>query len=430
MGKKMAFEKVEISNRSLERIVPGEKPRIVWDSKLTGFGVKVMPSGVMSFIVNYRSDGGGRKAPNRRMTIGRCGRVSVARARKKAQEILGAVAGDRDPAQDRRDKRGTATLKDIFESYMASNPNRKPRTNALYRYEMERYLGDWFSKRIDRIARADVAERFNRISTEHGPTAANRVMSLLRSVYRAPCAENEALRNPVEVWHAGGGRFNKKPRRKIDPPAAILPLWRKGFEAVDNDVIRDALYAGLYTGMRLREMLNLKWADIDGESFTVEETKTGEPLHLPITEQLGRVLKRRRKDNDTDWVFPNPNTKSGHYDDLNFIYPKISEAAGTRFWFHALRHCFITVAERDLQLATSLTKRLVNHAPPQDVTEGYAADWTVKQLQAPAQKIADRIDQLMDGKTDGASGEEHMTEDASQKTEPSYTGIPKDRESH
>ena len=46
-------------------------------------------------------------------------------------------------------------------------------------------------------------------------------------------------------------------------------------------------------------------------------------------------------------------------------------------------------------LPRSPTKRPVNHARPQDVTEGYAADWTVEQLREPAQRIADRIDELM-----------------------------------
>ena len=67
----------------------------------------------------------------------------------------------------------------------------------------------------------------------------------------------------------------------------------------------------------------------------------------------------------------------------------------SKFWFHGLRNCFITVAERELMLPRSLTKRLVNHARPGDVTEGYAADWTVEQLREPAQRIADRIDELM-----------------------------------
>ena len=48
---------------------------------------------------------------------------------------------------------------------------------------------------------------------------------------------------------------------------------------------------------------------------------------------------------------------------------------------------FITVAERELMLPRALTKRLVNHARPGDVTECYAADWTVEQLRDPAQRI-------------------------------------------
>ena len=46
-------------------------------------------------------------------------------------------------------------------------------------------------------------------------------------------------------------------------------------------------------------------------------------------------------------------------------------------------------------LPSTLTKRLVNHARPNDVTEGYAADWTVAQLRETAQRIADRIETLM-----------------------------------
>ena len=46
MSKKIAAEKTEIPNTSPDKIVPGEKPRIVWDTKLTGFGIKVMPTGM------------------------------------------------------------------------------------------------------------------------------------------------------------------------------------------------------------------------------------------------------------------------------------------------------------------------------------------------------------------------------------------------
>ena len=46
-------------------------------------------------------------------------------------------------------------------------------------------------------------------------------------------------------------------------------------------------------------------------------------------------------------------------------------------------------------LPARLTKRLVNHSRPQDVTEGYAAGWILDHLRAAAERIADRIGELI-----------------------------------
>ena len=134
----------------------------------------------------------------------------------------------------------------------------------------------------------------------------------------------------------------------------------------------------------------------------VEETKTGEPLELPVTRQLAAILVRRRNDGDDPggWVFPSSMSATGHLGGIHQYYVEIGRAAGTRFWFHGLRNVFITVAERELMLPRSLTKRLVNHARDDDITEGYAADWTVEQLRDPAQRVADRIDELMNADAD------------------------------
>ena len=130
----------------------------------------------------------------------------------------------------------------------------------------------------------------------------------------------------------------------------------------------------------------------------VDETKTGAPLELPITHQLAAILERRKAENgdaSEGWVFPSSESRSGRVADLSHFYEAISRTDGAKFWFHGFRNCFITVAERDLLLPLSLTKRLVNHARPSDDTEGYAADWTIAQLREPAQRIADRIEFLM-----------------------------------
>ena len=168
------------------------------------------------------------------------------------------------------------TLGVVFEEYMAVNPNRSKRTDELYRYEANRYLGDWLARPLDAISRRDVETRFNSITADHGWSPANRAVSLLRLVYRRPCVDHDGLRDPVDLKLAGGGKFHRKTRRKISTPAEVLPCWRAGIEAeVLNPTIRDALWFGLYTGMRREEVFTLRWERVDmtGLTFRVDDTK-------------------------------------------------------------------------------------------------------------------------------------------------------------
>ena len=100
---------------------------------------------------------------------------------------------------------------------------------------------------------------------------------------------------------------------------------------------------------------------LDGLTFRVEDTKTGVPLELPITRQLGSILERRQAEagdyphHIRDWVFPSPTSATGHIQDPRHLYARTSESGGAKFWFHGLRNCFITVAERELMLPPPLS---------------------------------------------------------------------------
>ena len=413
-AKLLARVKLALTKRAVDALRPEAKPWIAWDDKLTGFGVRVHPSGAKSFVVNYRAGNGGRKAPNKRVVVGRAGRVTPDQARRLAQELLGRVAAGDDPAGERAEARALPRLGDACEDYIASGHGRAASTERGYRRYAALYIGDWLSRPLDSITRRDIESRFRLLTERHGKMPANQCLSFLRSVYRRPCVDYEGLRNPVEQWLAGGGRYHRKNRKRISSPAEVLPCWRAGIEAaVRNPVHRDLLLCGLYTGMRRGEIMPLRWEDVDLEArlFRVEETKTGVPLELPVTRQLGEILARRRAvaEELDGWVFPAPLSASGHVEELHRHYEAIGRAGGAKFWFHGLRNAFITVAERELMLPRSLTKRLVNHARPGDVTEGYAADWTVGQLREPAQWIADRIDDLMG--SDVPPAEDHRETD-------------------
>ena len=90
---------LRISQRTVEGLPVESRDAIFWDRELLGFGVRVYPSGARVYVVQTRSWG-----RSRRVTVGRHGVLSAARARRRAaphhrphQGRRGAPAG---PGED------------------------------------------------------------------------------------------------------------------------------------------------------------------------------------------------------------------------------------------------------------------------------------------------------------------------------------------
>ena len=399
-GRRTAKLRTELTIPVIEALEPAAKPWIAWDDKVIGFGVRLQPSGAKSFIVNFRMGKGG---PLKRMVIARVGKMLPGQARQRARAIIERAARGEDPEKARDTVLAVPTLEEVFEAYMAADEGRAPRTVQTYRYEMKRYLGDWLSRPLDSIDAEDIRGRFERITDNHGWSGANRVISLLRSLYRKPCADIETLHNPVSLWLAEGGRFHSKPRRKISTPIEVLPRWRAGIEAeVDNAVIRDALYFAMFTGLLREEVLTLNWehVDLEARTFRVRHTRGTISFELPVTSQLSAILDRRHAASGRPepgrraWVFPSPTSASGHLREIKHLYGRVSESGGAKFWFQGIRNCYLAVAERDLLLPSSLTSRLLNRAPIGGIATGRPEDWTIEELRNPYQQIANRIQEL------------------------------------
>ncbi|MBJ90877.1 MAG: hypothetical protein CMO98_13580 [Woeseia sp.] len=423
MGQKQtAKHKLELTIRSIEGLKPQEKTFRVFDTKLAGYGVKVFPlkagasRPTISFFIKYRPGSGGRTAPVRETTLGRYGELTPTQARKKAEKLIGEIRSGGDPTEQARLERETPTLSGAYKDYLASR-TLQPRTRQAYDFDFNRYLESLHNKRVSDITRRDISDAFNRITKDHGETPANRAISLVGSVIK-PLTVDYKFQNPVDLWKLAGGKMNKKKRRKIQPPAEVLPCWAKGIrEVVDNPVHHDAFMWAIYTGLRVNEVLTLRWNDVSEDRFSTE-VKGGQKLELPLTSQLLRILQDRRDDwserlalaqNDSreykvrdlasmkQWVFPAAKSPHGRTTYLNHHYQPISDAGGARFYMHATRNCYLTVGQRDLLLPLALCKRLVGHEPPRDVTEEYASEWTYSELQQAAQTIADRIEELIEG---------------------------------
>jgi integrase len=107
--------------------------------------------------------------------------------------------------------------------------------------------------------------------------------------------------------------------------------------------VRDFVEVALHTGMRLSELLGLKWRDIAGRFIYLTKTKTDEPRQIPVNETLDKVFKRIRQKQwrneiQSDYVFL--------YQGKNFksirkgFVAALKRAGITDFRVHDLRHTF------------------------------------------------------------------------------------------
>ena len=244
-GKRIARTKLALTKRAVEALEPADKPWIAWDDRLTGFGVRVHPTGAKSFIVNYRAGDGGRKAPNKRVVIGRYGKIAPDQARRLAQKVLGKVAGGDDPAEERAEARAMPTLGNAFEDYMAANPNR----SKAYRRALP-IRGQALSRRL-----ALPLARCHRPPGRRGPLQPHLRGSRLVAGQPGDLALALGLSPALRRYRglAQSGRSVARRRRQVPPQGAaqdfysrrVLPCWRAGIEAeVNNPAIRHACGSG------------------------------------------------------------------------------------------------------------------------------------------------------------------------------------------
>jgi Arm DNA-binding domain len=115
-----------ITKRMVDALQPNGIEFTAWDDTVSGFGVRVRPTGAKSYVVVYRA-GAGRGAPVRRYTIAAVGKITPERARARAKVILGAVAHGHDPAHQKTGERGAPTMAELANRFVADHVRAKQR---------------------------------------------------------------------------------------------------------------------------------------------------------------------------------------------------------------------------------------------------------------------------------------------------------------
>ena len=150
---------------------------------MNGFGVRVRSTGAMSCVVAYRA-GSGRGAPVRRYTIAAVGKITPERARARAKVILGAVAHGHNPASQKIAERGTPTVAELADRFMADHvrAKRKAGTAEFYRDILNRIVKPAMgTTKADKLTRLQVGRLHSSLADT--PFQANRALAEVGSMY-------------------------------------------------------------------------------------------------------------------------------------------------------------------------------------------------------------------------------------------------------
>ena len=349
--------KITISRKTVEELPIADRETVYWDRELSGFGVRVYPTGSRMYIVQTRA-----KGKSRRITVGRHGLVSADQARKEAARLIATVKSGGNPVPFDQDngvspEDAGPMLSEVAERFMREHASVRcrPATVVKYRSLLDLHILPMLGNlRMGEIGRERVAAL--QYSLHDRPTTANMAVTLLSYLYTV--ADNWGITvetgNPCRFVR----KYPEKGRERFLAEGEFHALGNALVELeAEKKLPRNAAAAFrllMLTGCRRNEILTLRWEDVDLEAgeIRLKGAKTG-PRPVALSPSALSILESLRSDArpGNPWVVA---SRSGdtRIASLNQYWPRIRERAnlpGVRI--HDLRHSF---ASRALALGESL----------------------------------------------------------------------------
>lgn len=349
-----------------KRLVDSQKPKqsryYVWDADLKGFGLLVLPTGVKSYVFQYRTPEG----RTRRITIGKHGTVTPDAGRDTAKKYRRAIEDGKDPLAEKRERRQAETVAGMLDRYLNSETfaEKADSTKATDRGRIERHLKPVFGRKFaDRLTGEEVRKGLAAIRAgktagdiKTGPRGLARVRGgdgtarlcgrLLKAVYAWA-----GYPNPVSGIELGRDGERKAVVESMDEYAKIANTIT---ELENTKRIRsqaaDAIRVIMLTGARRGEIAGLRWKHVNLEKGLLElpwqahktGKKTGEVRIIQLPTPAQAIIANQPSGKPDDLVFP-PTSGEGVIN-LSKEWRKIRREGGLRedIVLHSLRHSLAT----------------------------------------------------------------------------------------
>jgi integrase len=371
----------KITKRTVESLTPRATDYFVWDDDMACFGVRVMRTGIKSYVVQYRK--GGR---TRRSAFSRVGTMTPDDARKHARGLLAAVDKGEDPVGDTTAHRRSPTVADVCERFLAQYVavRCKPKTQTDYRHSVNGIIKSKLGAfKIVDIARPDIAKLHHAL--REVPYQANRTLSVLSKMFNL--AEIWGLRpdgtNPCR--HIQKYKEQKRERYLTDEEfqrlgRVLAEAARDGSEAMP---VINCIRLLILTGARLSEIQTLKWSHVRESYLALPDSKTG-ARHIVLAQGAAEILGHIERVSGNPYVIPG-DVEGQHWISIQRPWRRIRARANLPdLRINDLRHSFASVAVSDGE-SLPIVGKLLGHTQTQ-TTARYA-----HLAPNPVRDVADRV---------------------------------------
>lgn len=256
-----------------------------------GFTVRVMPSGVKTWLLVYTVDG-----RRKEMNLGHYPYVSLSMARERyndAKKVLGKGLDPGSIEQEKKmERRRTPVLADFIDEYIKiyAKPKLKSwkKIEQTLKREIVPVLG---KKKITDIKRRDVVLILDPVASR-APVMANRLLAYVRHMFSWAVDRDVLESNPLAGMKRPGGKEESRERNLT--PEEIKTLWN----ALDRDdlnmtdQIRRAIKLVLVTAQRPGEVIALHASQINGRWWTIpgNKAKNGQTHRVYLTQTAISLL--------------------------------------------------------------------------------------------------------------------------------------------
>ena len=293
-----APNKRKLNDLFVKRLVPQDRPFLVWDSHQRGLAVSVQPTGHKSWKVIYPFDGRPRW-----YSLGSADAIGLADARKLAARVMFQVAEGKDPAAERKADRSKGTFEELAARYVDDYAKRNNKSLEASRRAGQRYLiPRWAKLQAADITRADVKTMMAAIGA---PVLANQVLASASAIFSWAIREEILKDNPARLVD----RHKTTSRERVLSDSEIPKFWT-AFD--DAGLIRGhALKLILLSGQRPGEISCMRREHIEDGWWTLPGapvpalrwpgTKNGEThrvwLPKPVRDIVGGIGRRNHGPN-------------------------------------------------------------------------------------------------------------------------------------